>query len=142
MKNLIALGVGLLLSFSAAAQQPANEAVMQEWATATVSQLICVVHYERLGDQEKSQTYAGAPLAHGASHGIPAQYVATVVFNILPQIREQWDQLPAEQHEQIPVMCDKSYVGIKQLVDSYIAWLEEQEQATEEPIMVPKEEAI
>lgn len=147
MKTLLAILLLLPLSVAAQEQPPQvmteQEAVMLEWSQATVMQLMCVVHYENLGveaNEDKIEVFAIAPLAHGAQHGIPAQYVAQVVAGTLPQIREQWDQLPAERAAQVPQMCEQNLEVLIPVVEGYKKWLDEQEAEKQDPVMnIPTE---
>ena len=144
MKKLLAT-ISLLISLGASAQQPPIEdAVMAEFAQATVMQLMCVVYYERLGDpanDEKIETFAVAPLAHGAQHGIPAYAVTELVAQTLPAIRSQWEQMTEERRADVPRMCKGAYENIKPIVDAYKDWLNSQEEDPSD-IMTPKAETV
>ncbi len=155
MKKLLAITL-LLTSLGTLAQetetpqtfpQPMTEqeAVMAEFAQATVMQLMCVVHLERKGmenltDEEnlKLETFAIAPLAHGAQHGIPARYVVEVVNDTLPQIREQWAEMSEERQATIPDMCNSGYEQIKDIVAAYKEFLNEEQEDDTGDIMTPK----
>jgi hypothetical protein len=145
MKKLLAI-IPLFISLGVFAQEPSEEAVMAEFAQATVMQLMCVVYYERMDDDaygEKIETFAVAPLAHGAQHGISALAVTELVTQTLPQIRAQWEQVGAERRANIPSMCESAYENIKPIVDAYKEWLNAQP-APEDPsdVMTPKTESI
>lgn len=122
-----------------------QEAVMAEFAQATVMQLMCVVHYEKKGletlsdeDNHKLETFAVAPLAHGAQHGIPAAFVVELVNETLPQIRSQWEGMSEERQATVPDMCDSTYENIKDIVSAYKEFLkEEPEPVDNSDIMTP-----
>ena len=113
----------LLTPLAALAQQQApmtqEQAIMMEFAQATVMQTMCLVHYESTGEEEKASTYSFAPFVHAEEHGIPKEFVLGVVSEIYPEIKANVDTFP----EDMSVLCDSNYENIKVLVD---AWLERQ----------------
>lgn len=151
MKILLATLL-LFTSLSTFAQEPPQtmteeEAVMMEFAQATVMQLMCVVHYERTGletlsdeDNQKLETFAIAPLAHAAQHGIPAAFVVNLVNETLPQIRSQWSEMSEERQATVPDMCDSTYENIKEIVSAYKEFLnneQELEEQNHDDVMTP-----
>lgn len=99
-------------------EQMQRTQMMQEFTYTTVLQFICVVIYERAGNQEKVDVYMKAPGVHARQHEIPDEVTLPLLQETLTMIRAEFDEnITANgKVEKMTEMCEQNYETVKRYI--------------------------